>query len=175
MSIRFFSYLSLLIALVVSVSIKYVYAYDVLISISGNITANTCDVTSDVINVQLGNYNVKNLNQPGTLTQKVNFTIELANCPSTFAGVNVMFVGATDSICSECLKITSGAIYSKGVAIKITDANTKTVIPNVYGPLFGVRGTTKLSIPYFAQYISTTSTVTPGNANSTATFTLQYP
>lgn len=103
------------------------------------------------------------------------FAIDLQNCGSTASGVTVSFSGAGDSRNTDLLALTAGESDASGIGIALYDQN-KTLIP--LGQESDVvtlsPGQASAHLQFYARYLADGGTVTPGDANASATFILAY-
>jgi type 1 fimbria pilin len=99
------------------------------------------------------------------------FAISL-NCPQ---GTRVL-VTTTDnnnpSNRGNMLSLNSNAV-AKGIAVKLTQANGQDLFLGQTIPFTAINEG-PLNISFSARYVATSTTITPGSANATATFTLAY-
>lgn len=148
----------------------------------GTIVNAACAVSADSTNqtVQLGQYRTANFNAVGDRSTAVPFTIKLEDCdPTVSTTASVAFSGNADSVDNTVLTVSnigggaSGA--ATGVGIEISDHLGKVLKPDgsVYStPKNLIDGANVLD--FTARYKSTVATVTPGQADADATFTMQY-
>lgn len=152
-------------------------AYDVLVNINGAIAANGCMVSfaSQQMTVDFGNVATKQFYAKGILWGKQKFVIGLERCGDDATAVKVSFKGDADADDADLLQLTPGEGVAKGLAIEILDMNSASIPINSQAsvsPISKVEGDNNLL--FYAQYRSTTSTVTAGPANATANFVLEY-
>ena len=151
------------------------FGYDVLLNVTGQITASGCVVENDskIIDVDMKEINITQLKLPNSSTQMIPFTIRLKDCTSSVSGAVVTFSGIPDRTNSDFLALTEGG--ASGVAIKILNED-KTIIP--------ISGASKnyllsegntMALQFYAQYIATGASLSAGEANSTATYTVTFP
>lgn len=146
-------------------------------------TAQTCSVSSGSVNVpvDLGTVSSRSFTGPvGTTVGNASFDIRL-DCPSG-ANVYMMLTDANNlGNTSDTLTLSPSAGQATGVGIQVRRSG----MPVSFGPASSLPGTPNqlslgtaiggvMAIPFTANYIKTAITVTPGNANAVATYTLSY-
>lgn len=157
------------------------------VNFKGNILDNACEVTTDTKDqtVVLGDVAKTEFNNAvGVTAAPKAFDIKLQNCPDAttigHAEVAVRFDGTEEG--NGYLKLGSNGATSAatGVAIAIYNRadnspvklyeDSKSVAIDYAG---GAQAGTA-TVPFIARYISTSETVTAGQADSTALFTISY-
>lgn len=148
------------------------------VNFNGNILDSACDVEVSSQNqvVVLGDYNKSEFTATGSRTAAAKFDIVLKNCPVTVTSAKVRFDGTPDLTNADLLAIdTSVAGAATGVAINLMTAD-KADLPlhgsNSYS--YTLSSTADNTLNFYAQYISTASSVTAGPANSVANFSVVY-
>jgi major type 1 subunit fimbrin (pilin) len=139
-------------------------------------TACTVDLASANQTVPLGEYNKSEFTAKGKVTAAKQFSIVLKNCPEAIKIAHVRFDGEPVIADSTLLAIdstTPGA--ATGVAINLMSAD-KAQLPlhgeNNYR--YSLTDTADNVLDFYAQYKSTSETVTAGPANSVASFSVIY-
>lgn len=157
------------------INISSTYAYDVIIDVTGNITGNTCTVSSESesIDVDLGVTSSRTFAAVDDIGPKKTFSIKLTDCDSSFSGVKVMFDGTTDDDNQNYLKLNDGG--SSGLAIQILDESNNVLPLKSWSSTYGSSSITSLDIIFYARYVATNIPVTSGSANAVMTFLLEYP
>lgn len=157
-----------------------VYAAAGTVNFTGTILDSACtvDVASKNQTVDLGKYNKSEFTAVGSLTAAKRFNIVLADCPDTVTSAKVLFDGKPDLTDSNLLAIDDSIQdAATGVAINLMSADKNDL------PLHGVNGYNynlntdsgvENTLAFYAQYKSTSSTVTAGPANSVANFSVTY-
>ncbi|WP_413727670.1 fimbrial protein [Sodalis sp. RH19] len=142
---------------------------------SGIITVivNACSVTNTAITVPMGNVDRAEFTAIGSTAGLRGFTIPLDCNPGI--NVRVQFDGISAGSATNVLALSpsSSPPAATGVGVQILYNSN----PVTLGAPLAVGTTTAagfFNIPLEARYYQTESTVTPGLANSTATFTLTY-
>ncbi|MDL4454786.1 type 1 fimbrial major subunit FimA [Klebsiella michiganensis] len=149
---------------------------------TGQMVNAACAVSAASANqtVQMGQYRTARFAAVGDRSGAVPFTIKLEDCDTTVATTAaVAFSGAADANDPTLLQtsnISGGAAgAADGVGIEISDNKGKVLPPD--GSTFSNAqtlndGTNILNLS--ARYKSTKASVTPGQADADATFTMQY-
>lgn len=146
----------------------------------------TCDVSKKDIDVQLGKVTLGEMKGVGATSSPKSFEVSL-KCSGGNPGTTTrVFMTLTDSANSanqtDTLSLAPGS-EAKGIGIQILRGSNDTLVS--YGPdsaavgnpnqwEVGRYGNGEVSIPFKARYVRTSSTVVPGTANGTATFTMSY-
>lgn len=135
------------------------------------------DLGSRNISVEFGKVPQSNFKGRGTTTGDRKFNIKL-NCKAGQNAQNTVYLrmDATQDPSNEqgVLKITqAGSTTATGVGIQVVDDKT---VPVKFGEeaLVGPSMDGSYVLPYTARYFQTGDKVTPGRADGTATFTLDY-
>ncbi|WP_260864544.1 fimbrial protein [Citrobacter sp. Marseille-Q6884] len=148
------------------------------VNFTGEILDAACsvDVASQNQTVALGTYNKSEFTNSGDVTAAKKFNIILKDCPDTVTQAHVMFDGTPEPTNSSLLAIDSTvAGAATGVAINLLTAD---MVPlplhgdNTYR--YELSSTADNSLDFYAQYKSTSGTVTAGPANSVASFSVIY-
>lgn len=155
----------------------FAVGHDGVVNISGAITDNTCTVSPDSTDftVKLGSVPSKQFYQAGDGTRYEPFTIHLEKCSGTVSGITVSFSGPKDNLNTDLLAIPSGTGIASGIGVGIYNQD-KSLIPvgsnSIQTTL--TPNQSSVSIYFYARYIADGGVVTPGIANTSATFTLTY-
>ncbi len=152
-----------------------VRAYDVLVSVTGNLIANTCVVAADSLekNVPLGNIGTRQLSQAGAVSNiKTPFTLTLEACGPTFSGVKIRFSGSPDDIDPRLLKVAEGG--ATGVAVQILDKDGVLVPLDTQTIAYGEAGSDSVQMNFFARLTATGPDLTAGDVSAIATWTTEY-
>lgn len=152
------------------------------IHFTGRIVNAACAVSADSTDqtVNLRQFRTARFAAPGDYSGRVPFTIKLEDCDTAVSTkASVAFNGPADRADNTILGISniaggaSGA--ASGVGIELRDHLDNVLLPNgatYSAPFTLVDG--KNVLHFTARYKSTTRTVTPGQADADATFTMQY-
>lgn len=146
------------------------------VNFTGRVIAEGCTINSEskVLDVLLGDVSAKELTTAGELAGGEQFVIELENCtPDTT--VAVRFTGANDDNDADILAVTpgNGAATNVGIALFEEDGTTQVNLDQDSARITLPTGATELSLPYVARY-KATGQATPGPANGTVAYSLQY-
>lgn len=144
----------------------------------GNILDKACEVNVDSQNqiVPMGSFYTTEFPSTGAKTAAMGFNIVLKACPVTVTSAKIRFDGTPDQTNANLLALdTSVAGAANGVAINLMTAD-KADLPlhgtNSYSYILS--STQDNTLKFYAQYISTASTVVAGPANSVANFSVDY-
>jgi len=134
-----------------------------------------CSVSNKVINVPMGDVKNIDFKGSGTTTGEKSFAIPLSCDAGT--KVNVTLEAGSSGSYDASLGIinldSSGQATATGIGLQILNNST----PVTLGELISIGSTASeggFNVPLTARYIQTGSSVTPGTANATATFTMTY-
>ncbi len=151
-------------------------AADGTIHFTGSVSDQTCtiDSSSQSLNVDLGTVSQAALSgAAGIKASPTQFTLTLNACPDTVTGASVKFDGTPDDVEKSLLALDDDTGVATGVGIEIANSDG-TAIPlhsaSADYPL--VEGDN--AIGFLARYVSTGAAVTPGKANGTSEFTINY-
>ncbi|WP_088143128.1 fimbrial protein [Achromobacter xylosoxidans] len=154
-------------------------AEDGRIQFNGEIVDAPCSVSPSATNlvVPLGKVSRASMDgAAGKHSTPAQFEIQLTDCSASAKGASVTFSGTPDSISNDVLAISnSGGLTANatGVAVEIRDAlHAKIALGSASPKYFLGLGTNNLK--FEAAYVSTGASVTPGPANATAQFTVNY-
>lgn len=143
------------------------------IELRGNIVDLSCVVNASDSDkeVQLGSWPTKQLQNAGSRTQAMPFSIRLTGCPP--GAVSIAFAGKADGQDSTLLALNSTSKAS-GVAVEIRDED-KTRLPlQQESKEVAIDAQGDATLSFYANYISTADDPQPGSADADATFTLNY-
>lgn len=144
------------------------------------ITSQTCSVTTPSIQVDLGSVPAKSIPNVGDGSTAVPFSIGV-DCTGLSTALAITFTDVSNPGNTSNTLPLSADSTARGVGIQILKSGT----PISYGPDASIAGNTNqitigqvngtsTTIPFTGRYVRTTSTITPGSANGTATFTMSY-
>lgn len=132
-------------------------------------TTPSCDLVTNPINVTLPPVTTSAFTGVGATAGNTPFQINL-NCP---AGVSVgkvtMHAAQPDSHTGVIRPAGTG--YAAGIGVRVLDNNMNAV---VFEQPMSVTPNATGSIPFYAQYFQTASTVSGGNVKATVTFDIYY-
>ncbi|EFE52522.1 fimbrial protein [Providencia rettgeri DSM 1131] len=166
---------NLLASLIAATSIFAVnnaLAADGTIDFTGEIIDQACELAagSDALKVNLGQVSKKALPNAGSTAAATKFTIKLINCPATVTTASVKFDADSYIGDDEVIKLKE----ETGVGIQITDDTNKIVPLFTASKAYPLQQNVENNLDFRARYIAKSDTVTPGPANATATFTINY-
>ncbi|HFV9242538.1 TPA: fimbrial protein [Enterobacter bugandensis] len=150
-------------------------SYDVLISVTGNLTGNTCTVAADslTLNVPLGTIGLKQFTTTAGVSQLASpFTLTLEECGQQFAGVKIKFSGTPDDNNPQLIKLAEGG--AQGVAVELLDKDSAPVPLDKPTSLYGVTGDTRVQMTFYARLAATGAPLSAGDVSAIATWTTEY-
>lgn len=148
----------------------------------GTIVNAACAISADSVDqtVKLGEYRTAHFKATGDKSGIVPFNINLVDCDTEVSEKAIVkFNGVADLNDATVLAVSNTANGASGAAtgvgIEIADAQGKVLTPNniVTSSEYTLNNGNN-SLGFSARYKSTTDTVTPGEANADATFTISY-
>jgi type 1 fimbria pilin len=147
------------------------------INFTGKIKSATCNIVSDAnLQVPLGDIGTTFFGSTGDVSRAQPFSVEL-NCPIDGPEqVAITFSGktATDP---TLLALDSGEGTATGIAVRINQQDGSTQVklntPSATTALIAGENTLNFTAQY--QALTGRSNITPGKANATAQFTINYP
>jgi type 1 fimbria pilin len=152
-------------------------AHDGTVNVTGSITDNTCTVSPDskTLTVAMGTVSSKSFSRVGDGTAYQPFSIVLEKCGGAASRVSVTFAGTPDSQNSTLLALTGGEGYASGMAVGIYDRDKKFIPLNSPGEETGLtENQPSVTLDFYARYVASGTSVTPGLANAAGTFMLTY-
>lgn len=160
-------------------SVNVAHASDGNINFIGEIKDSTCTIGDGLgndLDIYLGTPSVASFKSVASTSSAARFDISLTDCPASVPSVSVAFGGIADINTTEILKINEGPSAATGVGIRIEEADGTQIILNKTDNLVDhpVESDMSVTMNYVAKYESTLSSVTPGDANATAQFTIMY-
>ncbi|MGG4675466.1 MULTISPECIES: fimbrial protein [Providencia] len=159
-------------------AINNVLAADGTIDFTGEITDQACELAtgSDAFTVNLGKISKTALPSTGSTAAATKFTIKLENCPQTVTSATVKFDATSYAGDSSVLQLTdpTAATTAKNVGIQIQDVTGTTVPLFTESSAYALKEKTVNNLDFTARYIAMSDSVGVGQANSTATFTINY-
>lgn len=148
----------------------------------GQIVNAACAVSANSTNqtVDLGQYRTANFKAVGDRSGMVPFTIKLQDCDTTVSKTAAVAFNGTSDLTDVTVLATSniggGASgAASGVGIEISDREGKVLSPDgaTYSAVQTLADGDNV-LNFNARYKSTSATVTAGQADADATFTMQY-
>ena len=153
------------------------FAHDGTVNISGMIQNQTCTVAQESIDqtVSLGDIDSRQLSNIGAVSSAVAFVIDLQNCSSVTKGVSFTFSGSVDGDNPDLLALSDEAGSASGLGIAIKDDDSTLIPLNKASKDYAIDPSQADNrLAFYAQYMATSTNVTAGTANGTATFSLTY-
>ncbi|CAI0940643.1 fimbrial protein BcfF [Serratia proteamaculans] len=146
------------------------------VNITGRILSSACEPEVNPLTVPLGNISRTALDAKGATASATAFQLRLKNCPAEISQIKVQFDGTPASGDSNALALTTAPGVATGVAVQLQDASGTLLPPGQPSALMAIKGGsgTVNSLAFSARYIATSDSVTAGNADASATFTLWY-
>ncbi|SEA03379.1 fimbrial protein [Variovorax sp. YR216] len=144
------------------------------VTFQGKIIAGACGISGDTVDqiVQLGDVPANVFQAAGDRSTPVPFWIELTDCDTTTTK-NAKFTFTGTSVASApALFATTGAATNVGIRL---EAGSGTALDNGVeqaAPVLLQPGNNR--VQFGARYESTAATVTPGDADAVANFTIRY-
>ncbi|URQ61289.1 type 1 fimbrial protein [Pantoea alhagi] len=151
-------------------------AYDGTVNFNGEVIDNTCVVSlgdsGNSLIVPMGSVNKSSFTGKGSIASTTQFVLTLTDCPAVNA--RVKFDGPTYDGDQDVLALNAGAGVASGVGIQLYDQNmTKLPLFTASSP-YELQEKVANNLKFYASYIATASSVSPGPANAVATFTMNY-
>ena len=180
MQVSKFNYLSVITFLLLGALSQDVVAEtdSVKVTISGTIKDTTCAVTNRTPTFKLADVTVKDFQaKAGTTVGSVAVPITFANCDASGVALKIKVTGTADPYSATTFKNTaSGTTGATGVALQFHDADTKKTLFKTDGSQAAGWNTKNdgLTIPYTANYISTSATVKAGSFSTVVTIDITY-
>ncbi|CAI1999561.1 fimbrial protein [Serratia fonticola] len=153
-------------------------AADGQVKFTGEIIDAACTVTNSPANplsVVMGKVAKSAFAQSGDKAAATKFTLKLTDCPGTVSSATVKFDGTSVNGDNSILALTQDAGTATGVGIQLSD-DSNTVLPLfTASKSYALQsGSVINNLDFVARYISTAASVTPGPANATANFSINY-
>ncbi len=133
-------------------------------------TTPSCTIVTNPINVTLPTVATNAFTGVGSVSAKTPFQIQLS-CPPATAVAKITMHTATPDSHPGVVK-PAGAGYAAGIGVQVLDANSNPIVFETQTVVTPPNATT--SIPYFAQYFQTATSVSGGNVKATVTFDIFY-
>ncbi len=153
-------------------------AIDGTIKFEGEITANPCVVAVESVKqtVLMGQVKANTFAAKGDASVLTPFQIKLEECvidPVTGLKADIGFVGMSADGDSTLLNVSTIAGSAKNVGLQLTDKDSNQIDLNDVSAEFDlVAGQNILN--FGARYVATAAMVTPGHANGSVDFQLNY-
>ena len=145
-----------------------------LLILKGEVILYTCGVAESEVNkyVKLGRYSTKDMQGKGAKSQSIPIPFALINCGPN-RPVTITFNGTRDLVDNELLKLTQDKSVAKNIAIEMQDAQRNRLpLGKKSGYISDSDG--NVHTQFYAHYITTEESPTPGKAKANATFLIEY-
>ncbi|MGM8516805.1 fimbrial protein [Enterobacter asburiae] len=155
--------------------INQFYIANVTLNGTNTITSESCSVTTNPVNVPLGDHDKSEFNGPGTGTAWQTFNINLSCVQGARINVRIDATADSDAGVPGVIKLDSDPVNASGVGVQLwyryEDSPVQFGQERYYytSPSGGNE-----YVQLQARYYQTTQSITAGKANATATFTLTY-
>ncbi|HID3483748.1 TPA: fimbrial protein [Klebsiella aerogenes] len=155
--------------------INQFYIANVTLNGTNTITSESCSVTTNPVNVPLGDHDKSEFNGPGTGTAWQTFNINLSCVQGARINVRIDATADSDAGVPGVIKLDSDPVNASGVGVQLwyryEDSPVQFGQERYYytSPSGGNE-----YVQLQARYYQTTQSITAGKANATATFTLSY-
>ncbi len=142
---------------------------------TNTITSESCSVTTNPVNVPLGDHDKSEFSGPGSATAWQTFNINLSCVQGARINVRIDATSDSDAGVPSIIKLDSDPVNASGVGVQLwyryEDSPVQFGQERYYytSPSGGNE-----NVQLQARYYQTTQSVTAGKANATATFTLTY-
>lgn len=144
------------------------------VSYAGNIIYKSVTCSSGQnLTVSLGKVPLSAFAGIGSTAGDRGFTIPVT-CDSPVNVSIYMTSAAYESKPAGVIALTSSASNASGVGVQMLFNNIPVVFENYFSAGQIISAGSTLSVPFTARYYQTAASVTPGIANATATFTMEY-
>ena len=151
------------------------YFANVTLNGTNTITSESCSVTTNQVNVPLGDHDKSEFSGPGTGTAWQTFNINLSCVQGARINVRIDATADSDAGVPGVIKLDSDPVNASGVGVQLwyryEDSPVQFGQERYYytSPSGGNE-----YVQLQARYYQTTQSITAGKANATATFTLSY-
>lgn len=145
------------------------------VELFGEVTTSTCGVLESEQHkyIDLGIHSTKSLNSIGAKTKPVPIPFSLSNCHPN-SPITLTFSGTQDASNSDLLALESVPNMAKNIAIELLDHDKKRLPINTKSQTLTADQDGRVVTDFYANYIATSDSITPGVANANAQFTIQY-
>ncbi|MCU6306628.1 fimbrial protein [Enterobacter quasiroggenkampii] len=153
-------------------------AYDGTVNISGLIQDNTCELAPDSQNnnINMGVVVAAQFSRLGDFSQAKKFTIYLENCGPAASEATITFTGSVSLENDKFFSLDGiGEDVAKGLALGIFDNYGNIISPGQSSRGYAIKpNQDTVSLDFSARYVAVDETVTPGSADTTVTFIINY-
>lgn len=142
---------------------------------TNTITSESCSVTTNPVNVPLGDHDKSEFSGPGSATAWQTFNINLSCIQGARINVRIDATADSDAGVPGVIKLDSDPVNASGVGVQLWYRYENSPVQFgqerfYYTSPSGGNEYVQLQ----ARYYQTTQSITAGKANATATFTLSY-
>ncbi|OXI76328.1 hypothetical protein CFB44_07785 [Burkholderia sp. AU31280] len=163
-----------LLALMAAFGSTSAFAADGTVNFHGKIVATTCKIDNSNIQVPLGAIGIDQLAEAGRESRRVPFQIALSECNEQLSGVRAQFEGLSHGEDATLLAVGTGSKDdAKGVGIQLMHEDGKQIGINTESDTLQLTPGSNV-LNFAANYVSTSDQTEAGEANGTASFTLNY-
>ncbi|CAI0957502.1 fimbrial protein [Serratia quinivorans] len=151
-------------------------AADGTINFEGSVLETACTATAAVSTVKMGAISKVALGSVGATSLGKPVTVTLSSCPAAATKATITFAGTPDANNSQLFKVVAGAgTAATGIGLALYDADGVTLIsPNAVSAEKNLSTSTSTVYNFTAKYMATKTAVTGGDANASASFTVNY-
>jgi hypothetical protein len=159
--------------------------FDFTVTSSASVTALSCNIVNQSIQVNLPKVNKNTFKSIGTTAGDTSFSIDL-NCPSEGSNIYVAFTDVNNPSSQSDLLSLSPSSTATGIKLKISlndgflspvtfgPASSEYAIINSYAVYMAPSITGNVSLPLLVQYEATSTTPSAGTVSAQAYFTISY-
>lgn len=142
---------------------------------TNTVTSESCSVTTNPVNVPLGDHDKSEFSGPGSATAWQTFNINLSCIQGAQINVRIDATADSDAGVPGVIKLDSDPVNASGVGVQLWYRYENSPVQfgqerYYYTSPSGGNEYVQLQ----ARYYQTTQSITAGKANATATFTLSY-
>ncbi|XES82485.1 fimbrial protein [Franconibacter pulveris] len=141
----------------------------------GSISVSSCSVLTPSVSTALGNYLTTDFTGVNSATASIHVPVKL-DCPASNMHIQVRVNATADTSTTQpgAIRLDAGSpLTATGVAIQMVDKNDNGLpINQDWSETTGEAG--KVNLGLHARYLQTGPVVTAGDANASATLTLNY-
>lgn len=151
------------------------YFANVTLNGTNTITSESCSVTTNPVNVPLGDHDKSEFSGPGSGTAWQTFNINLSCIQGARINVRIDATADSDAGVPGIIKLDSDPVNASGVGVQLWYRYEDSPVQfgqELYYYTSPSGGNEYVQLQ--ARYYQTTQSITAGKANATATFTLSY-
>ncbi|MEB5978547.1 fimbrial protein [Enterobacter vonholyi] len=140
---------------------------------SGTVSALSCSLSETNINVAIGDIPVDSFNGVGSVSPTADFDIGLTCNRDANVSVSLNGVHSNETSDNTVIALSETGKQASGIGVQILNNGTPLAIGSTV-PLKTLKGNNLATFPFSARYYQTSSKITAGNANATATLDIVY-